>query len=130
MKRRTPRRRRTPPRRRKNPLAIANSARRRGEAALGESERCYRDLVENSLGLICAHDLAGHLLFVNPAAARSLGYESKDGIGKNLCDFLAPDRRHLFDDYLRRIRENGIDDGLMKLVTSEGRERVWMYRNV
>ena len=130
MKGRTPRRRRAPLRRRKTALEIANSARRRGEAALGESERRYRDLVENSLGLICSHDLDGHLLFVNPAAARSLGYESKDGIGKNLRDFLAPDTRHLFDDYLRRIRENGIDDGLMKLVTSEGRERMWMYRNV
>src|SRR4029453_8804107 len=120
MKGRTPRRRRAPLRRRKTALEISNAARRRGEAALGESERRYRDLVENSLGFICAHDLDGDLLFVNPAAARSLGYESKDGIGRNLRDFLAPDTRHLFDDYLRRIRENGIDDGLMKLITSEG----------
>ena len=37
-------------------------------AALRESQERYRDLVEHSLGLICAHDLRGVLQSVNPAA--------------------------------------------------------------
>jgi PAS domain S-box-containing protein len=98
--------------------------------ALRESERRYRELVEYSLGLICTHDLTGIILSINPAAATSLGYQPSEGIGRNLREFLAEDKRHLFDDYLRRIAEHGQDAGLMRVVSRSGTERIWMYRNV
>ena len=88
-----------------------------------------RLLVENSLGLLCIHDVNGVILLINPAAAESLGYELADGPGRNLRDFLEPAVRHLFRDYLRRIRRNGKDAGLMRLLAKDGTERVWMYRN-
>ena len=65
---------------------------RQATDAFAKSERRYRDLVEHSLGLICAHDLAGRLQSINPAAARSLGYEVEQGVGHNLADFLARNR--------------------------------------
>src|SRR5436309_2206841 len=71
--------------------------------ALDSSERRYRHLVENSLGLICTHDLDGVILSINPAAAQSLGYASEDGVGRNLSEFLDPNIRHLFPAYLRRM---------------------------
>ncbi len=98
--------------------------------ALLDSEHRYRELVEYSLGLICTHDLAGTILSINPAAAESLGYRREDGIGRNLAEFLQPDKRHLFAEYLRRIQEHGHDAGLMKVVARSGAVRVWMYRNV
>jgi len=98
--------------------------------ALRDSERRYRELVEYSLGLICTHDLTGKILSINPAAANLLGYQPEDGIGHNLREFLSPETKHLFDDYLRRIQEHGRDSGLMKVVDRGGSERVWMYRNV
>jgi PAS domain S-box-containing protein len=108
----------------------SRSARQLAEEALDQSQRQYRDLVEHSLGLICAHDFTGRLLFVNPAAAKSLGYEPGEGAGANLRDFLAPSARVLFDAYLERIRRDRVDAGLMRLRTKDGRERVWMYRNI
>jgi PAS domain S-box-containing protein len=99
-------------------------------AALRESERQYRELVECSLGLICTHDLSGTILSINSASANSLGYEPGHGIGRNLREFLAPDKRHLFDDYLRRIQELGQDTGMMSVVARDGTTRVWKYRNV
>jgi PAS domain S-box-containing protein len=98
--------------------------------ALRESERRYRELVENSLGLICTHDLTGTITSINFASERSLGYPAGHGVGRNLRDFLAPDKRHLFDDYLRRIQQHGHDSGMMRLVAADGTPRVWMYRNV
>jgi PAS domain S-box-containing protein len=98
--------------------------------ALGTSERQYRELVEYSLGLICTHDLSGTILSINPAAASSLGYEPEDGVGRNLRDFISPHKRTLFDDYLRRIREHGRDEGLMSVISKSGATRVWLYRNV
>src|SRR5262245_13676671 len=93
--------------------------------ALRDSERRYRELVEYSLGLICTHDLSGNILSINPAAATSLGYRPEDGIGHNLREFLAADIRHLFDDYLKRILEQGHDAGLMRVVDRTGTEKVW-----
>src|SRR6185503_14968668 len=98
--------------------------------ALRESERRYRELVECSLGLICTHDLTGTILSINSASAHSLGYQPGHGVGRNLRDFLEPDKRHLFDDYLRRIQEQGHDAGMMSVVAFDGTTRVWMYRNV
>jgi len=101
-----------------------------------EQLKLYRLLVENSLGLMCIHDLEGVLRFLNPAAFQSLGYYPEDGyypengVGRNLRDFLAPSVRHLFDDYLARIRNNPVDSGLMRLEARDRSERVWYCRNI
>ena len=92
--------------------------------------RLYRLLVENSLGLMCIHDLDGNLVTINRAAAESLGYRLEDGFGQNIRVFLAPSVQHLFDDYLERIRTNPVDSGVMRLLAKDGTERIWFYRNV
>ena len=103
---------------------------KRAEARLLESERRYRDLVENSQGLICTHDLEGKLLSVNPAAARSLRYKPEEMVGMNLADVLVPDARHLIPEYLRDIRSEGVASGLMNALSKSGEGRIWLYRNV
>lgn len=90
----------------------------------------YRELVEQSRGLICTHDLAGVLLSVNRAAADRLGYPPEDLVGRSLGDLLAPAVRHLFPHYLDRIQRGATDEGLMLVVTREGDERIWTYSNV
>ncbi len=92
--------------------------------------RFYRSLAENSLGLMCCHDPDGVLLWINPAAAKSLGYSPEEGIGLRLDSFLAPEMRPLFAAYLARIRANGVDTGVMQLVTRDGNQRIWLYRNI
>ena len=100
------------------------------EKALRESERRYRDLVDNSRGLICTHDLDGNLLMVNPAAATSLGYTPEEVVGKNLRDMMAPSVQRYFFSYLRTIRRERIASGLLMLLTKDGKERVWQYHNL
>ena len=90
----------------------------------------YRELVEQSRGLICTHDLAGVLLSVNRAAAERLGYAPAELVGRSLGDLLAPAVRHLFPHYLDRIRQSSSDEGLMLVLTREGEERIWTYSNV
>ncbi|RME88104.1 MAG: PAS domain S-box protein, partial [Anaerolineae bacterium] len=104
--------------------------RARAEQQLRESEERYRDLVENSLQLICTHDLEGRLLSVNRAGVQIMGYNSAEElIGRNIRDFLSPDVRHLFDDYLQTIRRKGSASGLMRVRTANGEERIWEYHN-
>src|SRR5262245_38414350 len=85
--------------RRSGMLEEMTAAWRETTDALHDTERRYRELVEYSLGLICSHDLDGVILSINPAAANSLGYKPEDGIGRNLREFLAADKQHLFDAY-------------------------------
>jgi PAS domain S-box-containing protein len=90
----------------------------------------YRRLAEESLGLMCCHDLEGVLLWINPAAAESLGYSPEEGVGIRLDSFLAPEVRPMFTLYLARIRAKRVDAGVMRLLTRGGDQRIWMYRNV
>jgi len=106
------------------------TARKLAEKALRNSEKRYRELVDNSLGLIGAHDLEGRFLMVNPATARVLGYEPSELIGRSMIEVLAPSVRRFFADYLERIRQNGTDSGLLKMLTKDGEERTWEYRNL
>jgi PAS domain S-box-containing protein len=101
-----------------------------------EQLKLYRLLVENSLGLMCIHDLEGVLRFVNPAAALALGYTPEEGykpedcVGRNLREFMAPAVHHLFDEYLARIRREPVSGGLMRVVARDDSERLWFCRNI
>jgi PAS domain S-box-containing protein len=102
--------------------------RKRAEVTLRESEESYRDLVENSRELITTHDLDGWILSANRAAAEVLGYDRKDYVGKtSVRELLVPGVRDEFDEYLARIRKDGVADGLMLVQTRTGERRVWEY---
>src|SRR5262252_9500622 len=101
-----------------------------GSRALPANPVWYRHVVDHGLGLICMHDLDGVILFINRAAARALGYEAHEGVGKKLSLFLAPAMRPLFGAYLERIRSQLTDSGLMRVITKHGQERVWAYHNI
>jgi PAS domain S-box-containing protein len=102
---------------------------RRSEELLRESEKRYRDLVENSLGLMSTHDMQGVLLSVNRAAANMLGYQPEEMIGKNFTDFIAPSMRPRVSLYLNQLKYERTGHGLMRVVTHAGEERIWIYRN-
>ena len=77
-------------------------------AALAESEKKYRNLVETSQELIWSIDIEGLLTFVNSAAKRIYGYEPPEMIGRRFTDFLVPDQksmpREIFAQLLARTR--------------------------
>lgn len=112
-------------------VAIARdiSDRKMAEQAARESEDRYRDLVENCEDLVCTHDLSGRLISANPAPARALGYEVGELLKIPMREFVAPEFRNQFDEYLKRIRARGTDKGLLCVVTQNGERRIWEYNN-
>jgi PAS domain S-box-containing protein len=99
------------------------------EEELRESEDRYRDLVEHSHDLLCTHDLEGKLLSVNPAALRISGYSKDELLGINFRDFLAPEVRGQFGNYLTEIQAKGAASGVMLVQTKGGEKRLWEYHN-
>ena len=100
------------------------------EEKLKRSEQHYRHLIENSLGFICTHDFRGNLTSVNPAAAHSLGYEPDELIGRNMREFMPAKYRDYFDRQLEMTWRKETDNGLMVMLTKDGRERTWKYHNI
>jgi PAS domain S-box-containing protein len=103
--------------------------RQMSEDKLRENEQRHRDLIEKSTGLICVHDLNGILVSINPTAAKTLGFEVEELIGKNISKFLPNAFRHLWADYLQRIETEKNDAGLVRVKTRNGEERIWVYTN-
>ena len=98
--------------------------------ALAEGHDLYRELFENGQGLICIHDFEGRLEEINPAAAHLLGYEPGELVGHSLAEVLSPAGRSEMGAYLARLHQEDRVSGLMRVVSKQGDEQIWMYRNV
>jgi PAS domain S-box-containing protein len=87
----------------------------------------YRELVESGLGLVCIHDLAGVLQWVNPAAGDVLGREASEMVGKNLADFL--EDPPAVGPYLDRIQAGLAERGQIEVLTPGGEVRHLLFHN-
>ena len=98
-------------------------------APMTGSESWYRLLVESSPGLIGIHDLDGTIRYMNPAAARALGYAPDELIGRNFADFISASVRPFFVLAIDRLRTRPVGEGLVPIVTRDGSERMWWFRH-
>jgi diguanylate cyclase (GGDEF)-like protein/PAS domain S-box-containing protein len=105
------------------------TVRKRAIHALQVSERRFRRLFEESLGLICTHDLDGILLSVNPAAADALGYPIAELLGRRLSEFMPPELQPFFDGYLAQVKRDGTATGLLRLIAKDGSVHTWQFHN-
>ncbi len=92
-----------------------------------ENQEHYRDLVENSLDLMCTHDLNGLILTVNLAAARTLGYEPAELVNRNIREFLSPRSHPEFAAFLLALPEQRVAKGYLRLLTKTGETRIWSF---
>ncbi len=94
--------------------------RKAAELLLRESEDRYRDLVEYSGDLICTHDLNGHLLSVNLATIKALGYTHDELLKMRLHDLVIPEASGSLEKYLSKIAAGGQARGHMFVHTARG----------
>ncbi|MEG4211027.1 PAS domain S-box protein [Microcoleus sp. S13_B4] len=77
-------------------------------AALAESEKKYRNLLETSQELIWSIDIEGLLTFVNSATKRIYGYEPPEMLGSRFTEFLVSEQktsqREIFAQLLARTK--------------------------
>lgn len=99
-----------------------------GSRLLGGDE-VIRELANTGPELYCTHTLEGQFLSVDPLPASILGYTVQEMIGTPMREFLAPEFRPYFDEYLVAVQRDGVARGLMSVMTRTGQRRTWKYRN-
>ena len=117
------------------PYAIQGVARditerKLAEEALKESENRYRTVFENVSDFLIIHELDGTIMETNIASIQSSGYTSDDFKGMNIRDLIPVKYRDGFNEYLHRVVENGRDEGLLRVRTKDGDDKIVEYRNV
>lgn len=79
--------------------------RKKAQLALEESERKYRELIENANDIIYTHDVHGRMLSFNKAAERATGYRLEEATKLRVQDLVAPEHLALATEMTRRKLE-------------------------
>ncbi|MCB0428898.1 MAG: PAS domain S-box protein [Flavobacteriales bacterium] len=95
-----------------------------------KTEEKYRKLFEESIGLLCTHDVAGHVLSVNRATCQALEYDAEELQGRCIGDFLSDDTRDFFNQYLQEVLVRQRSEGVMKMKSRTGKILYWKYSNI
>lgn len=76
--------------------AVRRKQQREAEAALHESERCYRLISEHSGDVVWTYDPeADHFTYVSPSVELMLGYTPSECLGLSIADLVAPESREI-----------------------------------
>lgn len=103
---------------------------RRSQDALLASEQKYRTFFENVTDFLYIHDFQGNMIETNLASKIYTGYSLEDLKNMNIKDIMPEPYRAVFDEYQKVMIREGKGEGLISILTKDGRERVLEYRNV
>ncbi len=100
---------------------------KRAETALHESEKRYRQLVENATDFIYLTDPDGHFTFVNPIVTRIMGMPEEEIVGREYLQFVHPDYRASVEEFYTNQFRKKISHTYYEfpIVTAQG-ENVWL----
>jgi PAS domain S-box-containing protein len=101
------------------------SERKRMETALEDSERRYRQIVEEASDVVFVADMAGYLTYINPPVTRMTGYPITDLLGKHFTVLLPESYRLKTMAFFRRQLRTRQAETLIEfpIITREGEER-------
>ena len=86
-----------------------STKRKKAEHALKESERQYRNLVENATSCIHELDLEGRFLSINSAGLRMLALsEENQIIGKKYLNYICDEERNGIKQLMKQVIQDGI----------------------
>jgi len=89
--------------------------RKRLEASLRESEERFRKFTQASQDIIVLFDIAGKMLYVNPAAYALLGYNDQELINKSLATKLHLDDRRIVRDEIKMLLSSNLKPMVMEV---------------
>ena len=99
------------------------SDRKQAEDALKESEKRFRNLVENLNEGIYSLDQRGVLTYVNPTIEKSLGYGSSEIIGRPFTDFVYEEDLEYLKELFKKLLSGSLDSDEYRVVNKNGEIR-------
>ena len=107
------------------------TARKQVENALQQSEDRYRQIINNASDIIFTADHKGYLTFVNPVAARIMGLDADQLVGRQYLDFVRDDWREEAARFYRRQFDKRINNTYFELpaIAADGTQ-IWLGQNV
>lgn len=104
--------------------------RKRIEEQIRLSEARYKGIFDNSLALICTHDLNGVLLEINKASVDTFEYSREELLGSSLQKLIPAEKQAEFiTGYLNVIKEHGKAEGIMVALNKQGKKIYLLYHN-
>jgi PAS domain S-box-containing protein len=93
---------------------------------LNEAKNRYRFLAENSVDLICLHNLDTSFQYISPSVINILGYNPEEMVGKSPEDYAHPeDLKHLKDTFADFIDEKANKITIARFKNNDG-NYIWI----
>lgn len=99
--------------------------RKHSEEALRESERKYRDLVENINQVIYSTDEKGMITYMSPAIEGIGGYQPSEIVGRNYLEFIHPEDKPAIAAGFERVKKGEVYPSEYRITPKDGPE-VWI----
>lgn len=93
---------------------------------LNEAKNMYRFLAENTIDLVCLHDLNTTFQYVSPSSINMLGYKPEEMIGKSPLDYAHPDDvEYLLESFNDFVAEK-VDDCTTARFKNKDGKYIWL----
>jgi PAS domain S-box-containing protein len=99
------------------------TGRKRMEEAVRESEKKYRDLVENINEVIFELDARGQITYISPVVEEASGYSPLEIVGRPFVDFVYPDDLPFLVEHVQKCLAGEPQPGEYRLVLPSGEMR-------
>ena len=97
---------------------------------LGDYCERFAEISKDITEFVFEHDLEGNFTEINPHYTGRLGLYREDVVGRNARSMMPKNFHKQFEEYLQRVISNGRDEGLMQVVSRDGRSHVIEYQNI
>ncbi|MDD5171000.1 MAG: PAS domain S-box protein, partial [Syntrophales bacterium] len=106
-------------------LEKLESAHKRAEKTLRESEEFSNQLIAAMPDIVIRTDMQGKILFVNDKGIESSGYKKEEIIGKNMLSFIAPEDMEIAIQNTILMIEQPLGPKEYHMIISKGRRRLY-----
>lgn len=110
-------------------LIIEIEERKRVEDALRLSEEKVREIFDNVSDYLYFHDLDGFFMEINNSLRKEFGLKEGDIEQFHIKNMMSQESDDFFDEYMKRIMENGKDEGLFRFKSQSHKNVIVEYKN-